>query len=364
MDAPTASGAAGIDLDDPRVIRGLEDDGMLELARSMPDQVSKGWESGVAVELPSGYANPGSFVVAGVGGSAMGADLVGGITRQSLSVPLVVSRDYTLPAFVGPDSLVVCSSYSGSTEETLSAFRQAEKAGAMIVLLGSGGKLFEAGSAYPKIRLRTRGMPRAAVGESVMALLGLLKRLDLITGVDHDLRDLRTSLEGWIRALDVHAAEPDNRAKSLARELHGRMPVVIGAGHLGPAARRWKAQFNENADQFAFCDELPEFNHNSIQGLNLPLIARESLHAIFLHPAGRDARTVRQGRIAARLLERSGISVSILEIEGDSPLAQVLTSIVWGDFVSLYLAALNGVRPTPIDNLALLKREMARRETV
>ena len=228
MDAPLANGAADVDLDDPQVIRGLEDDGMLALARSMPDQVSTGWESGVAVELPPGYANPVSFVVAGVGGSAMGADLVGGITRQSLSVPLVVSRDYTLPAFVGPDSLVVCSSYSGGTEETLSAFRQAEKAGARIVLLGSGGELFEAGSAYPKIRLRTRGMPRAAVGESVMALLGLLKRLGLITGIDHDIRSLRTSLEASIQTLDVHIPEPNNRAKSLARRLRGRVPVVIG----------------------------------------------------------------------------------------------------------------------------------------
>ena len=141
------------------------------------------------------------------------------------------------------------------------------------------------------------------------------------------------------------------------------MPVVIGVGHLGPVARRWKGQFNENPDQFAFWDELPEFNHNSIQGLNLPPVARESLHAVFLLPAGRHARTVRQGRVAAGLLERSGIAVSVLDIEGDSLLEQVMTAIVWGDFVSLYLAALNGVRPTPIDNIGLLKREMARGET-
>ncbi|MCY4109261.1 MAG: bifunctional phosphoglucose/phosphomannose isomerase [Chloroflexi bacterium] len=363
MDASTASGPAGIDLDSPEVARALEDDGMLALARSLPDQVLTGWESGIAVELPPGYSNPSSFVVAGVGGSAMGADLVGGITRQSLSVPLVVSRDYTLPGFVGPDSLVVCSSYSGGTEETLSAFRQAERAGARIVLLGSGGELFESGASYPKIRLRTRGMPRAAVGESAMALLGLLDRLGLISGLDGDLDVITWSSRLVIRALDVHVAEPNNPAKSLARRLHGRMPVVIGVGHLGPVARRWKGQFNENPDQFAFWDELPEFNHNSIQGLNLPPVARESLHAVFLLPAGRHARTVRQGRVAAGLLERSGIAVSVLDIEGDSLLEQVMTAIVWGDFVSLYLAALNGVRPTPIDNIGLLKREMARGET-
>lgn len=363
MDAPPASGPAGIDLDDPQVVRALEDDGMLALARSLPDQVLTGWESGIAVELPPGYTNPSSFVVAGVGGSAMGADLVGGITRRSLSVPLVVSRDYTLPAFVGPDSLVVCSSYSGGTEETLSAFRQAEEAGARIVLLGSGGELFEAGASYPKIRLRTRGMPRAAVGESAMALLGLLDQLDLVTDLEHDLPGALLSMRTTVGALDLHVAERNNPAKSLARRLHGRMPVVIGVGHLGPVARRWKGQFNENPDQFAFWDELPEFNHNSIQGLNLPPVARESLHAVFLLPAGRYARTVRQGKIAAKLLERSGVAVSILDIKGDTSLAQVLISMVWGDFVSLYLAALNGVRPTPIDNIGLLKREMSRGET-
>ena len=363
MQDSTKVGAAHVDLDDPGIARGLEDDGMLELARSVPDQVAAGWESGTAAALPPRYANPSTFVVAGVGGSAMGADLIRGIARGSSIVPIVVSRDYALPAFVDSESLVVCSSYSGGTEETLNAFKQAQTVGARIVLLGSGGELFEAGAGYPKIQIRTRGMPRATVAESVLALLGLLDQLGLASGIEDDVRGLHPRLERAIRDVDAPVIEAENRAKTLARRLYGRMPVVIGAGHLGPVARRWKGQFNENADQLAFCDELPEFNHNSIQGLNLPSIARESLHAVFLHPEGSDAQTVRQGKVAAGLLESSGIGVSIVDVGGKSPLEQVLISVILGDFLSLYLAALNGVRPTPIDNIALLKSEMARRET-
>ena len=262
VNVPATSGADHIDLDDPQIGRGLEDDGMLQLARSVPDQVVAGWESGTAVELPPDYAHPSSFVVAGVGGSAMGADLVRGITRNNSTIPVVVSRDYALPAFVDSESLVVCSSYSGGTEETLSAFKQAQTVGARIVLLGSGGDLFDVGASYPKIQIRTRGMPRAAVCESALALLGLLRQLDLIAGIEGQLRSLHSLLDRAIRDVDVPIAESDNRAKTLARRLHGRMPVVIGAGHLGPVACRWKGQFNENADQFTFCDELPEFNHN------------------------------------------------------------------------------------------------------
>ena len=293
----------------------------------------------------------------------MGADLVRGITRGDSTIPVVISRDYVLPGFVGPETLVVCSSYSGNTGETLSAFQQAQIAGAKIIIFGAEGRLLEVGAAYPKIRIRTRGMPRSVLVESVLAFLGLFRQLGLAKDIEEP-SSLRTFLEDAIRQVDVSVPESDNRAKILAQQLYGRMPMVVGVGHLGPVARRWKGQFNENADQLAFYDELPEFNHNSIQGLNLPPAARKFLHAVFLHPKGANAETVQQGKIAAGLLESSGIGTSICNVSGLSALEQVLMASIWGDFTSLYLAVLNRVKPNPIDNIAQLKRELTSRDII
>ncbi len=349
-----------VDLDGPEIVARFERDGMLQDIRSLPQQCALGWDSGTSVRLPPGYANPTSIVIAGIGGSAMGGDVVRGVTLGTCKVPIVVNRDYVLPSFVSADTLVVCSSYSGGTEETLSAFEHAVRMRARIVAMGRGGKLFEVGAGCPQIRLLTDGMPRAALVESVHGLLGLLQQLAVVPSMDDAITELPARLERSISEVDFGVAESENQAKTLARAIHGKMPVVIGVGHLGPVARRWKAQINENSDQMAFCDELPEFNHNSIQGLSLPRIASESLHAVFLHPDDPEDKAARQGEIAASLLEGAGIETTVLKILGEDPLSQALNAVVLGDFVSLYLAGVNGVDPTPIENIAALKSQMAR----
>lgn len=351
--------AGDLNLDDPDQVRRLDSDGMLEKIRCVPEQCLLGWNTGRSVALPDGYSRVTAAVVAGVGGSAIGGDLVRAITQTTARVPVLVNRDYSLPNFVGADTLVVCSSYSGATAETLSALDEAMARKAKIVLLGTGGRLFEIGAEYPKIRIHARGMPRSAVAESALALLSLLESLELIPSFEAQVNGLPAELARVVRSLDLDVPEGQNPAKQLARRLHGRVPVIVGIGPLGPVARRWKAQINENADHWAVFDELPEFNHNSIQGVRLPPAAPESLQVIFLRPEATDLRSARQAAVAGEMLGQFGIATSTLTMPGDGPLVQLLSGVVWGDFISYYLSALNGVDPTPIANIELLKGRMA-----
>ena len=347
---------ANLDLDDEKAVTRLDSGGVLRQLREFPEQCVRGWHAGVGVSFPERYRRPGAVVVAAIGGSAMGPDLVRAAVSGLCRAPIIVNRRSTLPAFVSSETLVVCSSYSGGTEETLAAFDDAQRRGARIVLMGGGGKLFEIGAALPQCRIHAKGMPRAAMGESALAFAGLLHRLDLAPGLDSQVEGLEAVLRETARSLDVGVPEARNPAKLLARAVAGRIPVIVGAGHLGPVARRWKGQFNENADQWAVWDELPEFDHNTIQGLRLPAQAGSGLHVIFLHAASEGPESPSPSHHSARLLEAAGVPVSLVRVRGEGPLAQALAAVVWGDFVSLYIAALNGVDPTPIENIVELKR--------
>lgn len=349
---------SGVSLDDPGVRERLDSQSMLTLIRAVPEHCAMGWRNGIALEISPDYGDVDAVVVAGMGGSAMGADLVRGLIQDRLPVPMVVVRDYALPAFVDDRTLVVLSSYSGSTEETLAAFDDASSRGAKLVVLGGGGRLFEEAPG-PVGRIHTEGMPRAAMVESMMLLLGILTKCGLLTGTDATAARVPDFAREQVKRFDVDVPEGDNPAKRLARSLEGRVPVVVGAGSMGPVARRWKAQFNENSEQWAVVDEMPEFNHNTIQGIGLPGAAADLLHVVVLSSEDDGSRTRRQGDFGGQLIVEAGIPVTNIAAEGDSRLARLMSLVIYGDFVSYYLAMLNEVDPTGIPLIAELKVRMA-----
>ena len=331
---------------------------MLSHLRAIPEQCEMGWRRGKAVAVPEGYRDVNAVVVAGMGGSAMGADLVRAIVRDRLPVPMQVVRDYKLPGFVDDQTLVVVSSYSGTTEETLAAFRDATARGAKLLALGSGGRLLEEIDG-PIGQIHTRGMPRAALAESMMLLLGILQACGLVEGMAGAAERLPEFARRQVRRFDTEVAEADNPAKQLARSLAGRVPVVVASAGLAPVARRWKAQFNENGEQWAVIDELPEFNHNTIQGIGLPAAAADLLHMVILTAEADGARTQRQGRFGGQMLEESGVPVSFILAEGNDVLSEAMSLVIFGDYVSYYAAMLNEVDPTAIPRIAELKTRMA-----
>lgn len=304
-----------------------------------------------------------AVVVLGMGGSAIGGELARSLLADRLGVPLLVVREYQPPAFVGPATLVIASSYSGNTEETLSATRAALAAGAPVVALTTGGRLAalveEAG--WPVVRFAYVAQPRAALGYSLFLILGVLARLGYVPpdtlAVDEALAEIRRQTA----ALGPAVPLADNPAKRLATRLAGKLVVVHGGGLAAEVARRWKGQLNENAKTWAFFEQLPEQNHNAILGYAFPpdLAGRAvvvTLHAPLNHP-----RLRLREEITAEVLQRHGVGHEVVAAAGATPLAQLCSLLVWADFVSYYLALLNGVDPTAIPAIDYLKERMAGR---
>jgi glucose/mannose-6-phosphate isomerase len=341
-------------LDDPRRIRDADPGRMLERILDLGRQLRQAWARTGEVPLPKDLGTVRDITVLGMGGSAIGGDLAAALLAAELPVPMLVHRDYGCPAYVGRDSLVIVSSYSGNTEETLSGLAEALRRGAKLVALTTGGKIAEQarGAGFPLVTFDYPARPRAALGWSLGLVLGVLSRLGLV-------RDLWPDISSALDELDRYAGTPD-LGKDLARRLYGRIAAVYGAGAMGVMARRWKGQWNENAKNWAFFDVLPELNHNAVVGFAHPEIARTALAVIFLRSSRDDPRNAKRFEVTAELLAREEIPLEQILFRGASALSEALQAVYLGDHVSFYLTLLNGADPSPHDAIDYLKAKLAR----
>ena len=302
---------------------------------------------------------PANIVFAGMGGSALGALLAS--TWPGFTIPFEIVRNYSIPKYVGSATLFIASSYSGNTEETLSALEQAEKAGAQIVVISGGGKLVEIAREknYPVAVLPEVTQPRYAVLYSFRAFLSVLVAAQLLDEVQmktevqkaSDFLKSQTSL--WAPTIET----AKNPAKKLALDLVGKSIVVYGGPLTYPAAYKWKISFNENAKNIAWVNQFPEFNHNEFLGwtshpLDKPY-AVVDLRSSFEHP-----QIQKRFEVSAKLLSGKRPASHAVQAEGESMLEQLLWLVAMGDFVSLYLALLNGLNPTPVDLIEKFKKEL------
>lgn len=326
-----------------------------EGARARLDLVP--WGGGGSSALP---VRPNGVAVLGMGGSAIGADLVLAATPH-LPVPATVVRGYDLPAWLGRDTLVIAVSYSGETEETLTAVAAALERGCVPLCVTSGGRLAAVASerGLPLVAAPDGLQPRAALGHLAMPILAALVRAHLVPEMSRDVDEAVALLDDAARDFAPAVADDLNLAKGVARRLHRRVALVYGAGRTVPVARRWKTQLNENAKAAAFFAELPELDHNEIEGWGADTGLAERSHVVFLEDARGDARLRRRCALTARALAGAGVSVERLETRGVSPLACVFSLVALGDHASLYVAALEGIDPTPVDEIGRLKRALA-----
>ncbi len=341
-------------------IKAADPGGMLQRIKDLPAQVKDAWGIAQHSDLPAGYAGAKNITVLGMGGSAIGGEFVAALLADELKVPMSVHRDYGLPAYVGKDSLVIASSYSGNTEETLSGFEEARGRGAQVVAITTGGKLAASAKSagFPAIGFQYQAQPRAALGYSLALVLGVVGKLgyagDQTKTVEGALGDLAT-LEA---RLDENAST--NEAKSLAIELAGRIPVAFGAGVMGVMARRVKDQWNENAKNWGAFDVMSELNHNAVVGFPNPLVAREALTVLILRSARDNPRHKVRFDVTTELLDKAGIAHRTLEFPGSSALSEVLQMVLFTDHVSFYVALLNGADPSPVRSIDYLKDRLAR----
>jgi glucose/mannose-6-phosphate isomerase len=348
-------------LDNLAVLEGADRSGMLGLISTIPDQIADAWTRTRGLELPSAYRELRAVAVLGMGGSAIGGDLVAGIWSDRLRVPLIVLRGYELPAWVDASTLVVASSNSGNTEETLTALGVALARKAPIAAITSGGALATAArrASMPLLTQPASGMPRAAVGYAVTLLAGLLERAGMLEVEEREIEaaiaHARSSSALWGPAVPTS----DNPAKQLAWTLVDRWPVIEASGFLVPVARRWKTQLNENAKSSAACEEIPEATHNTVVGYPNPEPVKDHLFVVFLASALDHARNRLRAALSAAALDDAQIAHQQIAIEGENRFNQALSAIVLGDFVSAYLAVLYGTDPTPIEVLTGIKEALA-----
>jgi glucose/mannose-6-phosphate isomerase len=351
-----------IDLDDVSVYRQLDRSGMLEHLHGFPEQCRKAWEKVLRFDMPRDYADISKVVIVGMGGSAIGGDIACRLALTESEVPVFVHRDYGLPRFVDANTLVIASSYSGNTEETLSAFAELLKTRAKKLVITSGGRLkhLAENEGIPVFLVDYQAPPRAAFPYSLISLMGIFQKLGLIRDKSADLREALDVLDKL--SLDLIETRPvaSNPAKQLATKLRGHVTVIYGAEILSEVARRWKGEFNENGKAWAFFEDFPELNHNAVDGYQFPAEAKQRVFVLMLRSASFRARTRLRYEATAQVLTKAGIPYEFVESRGKSSLTQVLSSVLLGDYVSFYLAALNEVDPTATDAIDFVKAYLAR----
>lgn len=293
--------------------------------------------------------------VVGMGGSAVGGDLVWALAMDRLPVPLTVWRGYGAPASIGPDSLVVAISYSGTTAETISALEAALRRGATCAALTSAGALAELARerGLSLVCLPAGLMPRLALGYLFFPLLGLLESVGFSLARESEQEEALGVLEVMSRELDPECADAENPANRLALELVGRTPVIYGSALTEVAAYRWKTQIEETAKLLAFHGRLPEANHNEVEGWRDPLAA--GFHAVFLRDPEEAASRV---RVTAEIVMAHAGGITEVWSRGQGRLARLLSLIYLGDWVSYYLALLRGVDPWPVPAIEEVKRRL------
>ncbi len=334
-------------------IRQNDRSNLLDDVLALPDHLSDAlWRVESAKLQP--FDAPGGLVVCGMGGSAIGGDLAAMAFGNRLTRPITTERGYELPSCMLPDRAVLCSSYSGDTEETIASYEAAEALGARRIVATTGGQLAQAArcDGVPVVGLPAGLQPRAAVGYLFTVAAEVAALVGAAPGI-------RTEIDS--SAAHLRDAEPalGERAAALADQLEGSIPVIYGADLTVPVAARWKTQINENAKLPAFTAALPEADHNEIAGwAGAGDAGRMSL--VMLEDRDQHPRVRQRFELTAKLIEPYAETVARVETEGESRTGRLLWAVMLGDLLSLHLAARRGVDPSPVEMLDRLKDELGR----
>ena len=299
----------------------------------------------------------GGLIVAGMGGSSIGGRLAAGVLGPRLRRPLALAMGYDIPSWIGRETLVLCMSYSGSTEETLATYEAAKAAGAPRIAATTGGELAERARAdgVPVVPLPGGFQPRAAVGYALVTALEAAALCGAAPSLRAEVEAAAALAAELAREWGPDGAE-DGDAKRLARALHGTIPVICGAGLTASVAYRWKCQVNENAEMPAFASKLPEHDHNEIMGW---AGAERRLSAVFLEDSQPEERIARRIDVTAELAAAGAATVERVSARGATRLERLVSLVLLGDLVSLYLAVLRGVDPVAVHAIDTLKERLA-----
>ncbi len=348
-------------LDNIEILKEIDRSGMLELVDKLPDMMEEGWAASESVNL-SNPVKINNLVIAGMGGSAISGDIVSLALRGKAGFPVFVNRNYGCPKFVGAGTLFIAVSYSGNTEETISSFKEAVKAGAKIVSISTGGALKELSekNRVPLIEIPKGLPPRAALGYLLSAILGVLNRSG-VGAFKTDLNDTIRSLRQLVKKYGALNGSRENDVKQMAKRLQGKTPVILASeGTSYAAGMRWKTQLSENSKITSILSIFPEMDHNDIVNFSFLKKGSHNYSFIILRDEGDPERMKKRIEVTKSLI--SGNAGGIIEVwsQGKTSLERSMSLIIYGDYLSVYLAILAKMDPTPVDIIEKLKKELQR----
>lgn len=350
-----------MNLDDLAYMQRLDTDNMLHHIDGLPEQFEAAWHHAKTLPLPSAIRQ---VAILGMGGSAIGGDLLAAYLAGRSKVAINVIRGYDLPVWVqGQETLVIASSFSGNTEETLAAYSQALERDVQALGITTGGELAQRLSHNHHLAWTFHtdiGHPRAAIGWSFGLLLGLAARAGWAEGIELELMDAIENLKAFRERYRIDIPAATNHAKRQAGQFIGRVPIFIGSGLFEPIARRWKGQLNENSKVWAMFDVLPEMNHNTVVGIEFPEALLTKLAVMFIASEQYDhPRVTLRHQLTQELFLTNGIMTDRFEPVGNNPLAQMLHAIQFGDYLSYYTAMAYDADPAVILPIQELKAALA-----
>jgi len=350
-------------LDDSAATKKIDSRNMYGLIWEFPSQLRHALS--IARELPLPPLRTSEIrnvVVTGMGGSAIGGDLARSYLCAEFKLPFFVLRNYTLPRFVDENSLVFVSSYSGNTEETLSAYDAARKIGAKIISISSDGELLRRcdKDKFPYLKIPPGYPPRAALGYSFVPILVLLERMGFVSGKIEELEKTIAFLSSQREKYGMGVRTEQNPAKMIATKLFGKLPIVYsGCDHFDAVAYRWKGQICENSKMLCFNNIFPEFNHNELVGWEILSGLQEKIVVVMLKDQEDHPQIKRRMEIVKGMIREKGVETIEVQSQGKNLLSRIFSLIQLGDFVSFYLAILNQVDPTPVKPIDYLKSKLA-----
>jgi glucose/mannose-6-phosphate isomerase len=345
-------------LDSKEHINRIDKMRMLQTLDRLPQHLMDGVKLGLKTGPPR--FRPSKLVVCGLGGSAIGGDLLCEWMSTLTDIPCVVSRSYSLPSSVDKEVLVIVASYSGNTEETLSMFEEARKQKARIVCISSGGQLAKLAGRYrkPVAKVPSGMTPRASIGYMLGGMIGVFERAGIVSPKDQIVEAVRV-LENVAGSSKSSVPTISNPAKKMAHELFGTVPVIVGYGLSKPVAKRWADQFNENSKVLAFSSQLPEMDHNEIVGWMKD--SRSKGFSAVMLDHGRAPPAMRRRVEVTRIMLQRVTRVHSVRALGDGPLAQMLSLVLFGDYVSIYLGLLGNEDPSSNEPIDELKAALAKK---
>ena len=351
-----------MNLDDQSLISQIDSLQMIDEINNLPNQLTQAWEMAQRMPLPN-ETTPTAVVISGMGGSAIGADLLRSYVTPDVKIPVIVSRDYAVPAFAkGSSVLFIASSHSGNTEETLEAISAAMDAGCSCMVITTGGKLakYAQDNGLPAWIFAHKGQPRAAVGYSFGLLLALFCRIGLLPDHSSIIADTTKVMKAEQEKYLPANPATNNPAKRYAGQLVNRWVTIFGSGLLSVVAARWKGQINELAKAPANFEVLPEADHNTLAGIINPeeLLASRSF-TMFLECGFDHPRNALRSQITRQTFMLEGLNTDVYKAVGQTRLQQMWTAIHFGDYLAYYLAIAYQTDPTPVDALVTLKNTLA-----